>query len=64
MLPQLSIFDPFVKGSIGALLIPSSFPDELILYSSLIVWMLNVAVPGLYGSLLWIFTGLRSPSGK
>lgn len=53
-LPTVLAFDPIVKGAIGILLLKQlNIDDWSILTSITFVWMANVAVPSIIGSLLW-----------
>ena len=52
LLPQLSVLDPFVKGGVGAIILPN-LPPEIILTATFFVWILNVGLPSIAGAVLW-----------
>jgi len=52
LLPQLSVLDPFVKGGVGAIILPN-LPPEIILTATFFVWVLNVGLPSIAGAVLW-----------
>jgi hypothetical protein len=47
-----------VRGSVSAALIPG--PDSLILLSTFLVWVINLALPALAGSVILLFARIRS----
>lgn len=54
-LPTIMVFDPIVKGAVGILLLKHlPVGDWTILSAVTLVWMANVAIPSVIGSLMWV----------
>ncbi|MCH8554861.1 MAG: lysylphosphatidylglycerol synthase domain-containing protein [Schleiferiaceae bacterium] len=52
-LPSLGFLDPLTKGSLGLIIISTSIIDPgLVLFATTLVWLINVGIPAVAGSLL------------
>ena len=58
LLPTVMLTELGVRGSVSAALIPGL--DTLILLSTFLVWVINLALPALAGSIILLFARIRS----